>query len=164
MADVQMDNSSAFTQYGFGAGFGSSLPAGLSGLSPTGGILGNLGSFSSAYMTNIADAYDKAIDRLYNAEQAHIARQFSASEAQKQRDYELEMSNTAYQRAMADLKKAGLNPVLAYAQGGASTPVGSVASSSAASTGYSSRRQQGSNDSSTKSILSGVMSILGGLL
>ena len=36
------------------------------------------------------------------------------------------MSNSAYQRAMEDMRKAGLNPILAYQQGGASTPSGSL--------------------------------------
>lgn len=34
------------------------------------------------------------------------------------------MSSTAYQRAMDDMKKAGLNPMLAFSQGGASAPQG----------------------------------------
>lgn len=37
------------------------------------------------------------------------------------------MSNTAYQRSMKDLDKAGLNPMLAFQQGGASSPSGSQA-------------------------------------
>ncbi len=46
--------------------------------------------------------------------------------AQKQMDFQKEMSNTSYQRAMADMKSAGLNPILAYQQGGASQPSGAA--------------------------------------
>ena len=50
----------------------------------------------------------------------------SEEAAQKQMDFQERMSNTQYQRAMDDMRKAGLNPLLAYKQGGAGTPGGST--------------------------------------
>jgi len=51
----------------------------------------------------------------------------NAQQASQQMDFQREMSSTAYQRATADMKAAGLNPMLAYSQGGATTPGGAMA-------------------------------------
>jgi hypothetical protein len=44
----------------------------------------------------------------------------------RQMAFQRDMSDTSYQRGMADMKKAGLNPILAGKFGGASTPTGST--------------------------------------
>lgn len=51
----------------------------------------------------------------------------NAELAAKQMDFQERMRSTQYQTAVTDLKAAGLNPMLAYQQGGAGTPSGATA-------------------------------------
>lgn len=76
-------------------------------LNSLGNILGGLGGI-----------FGSKSQRDTNKQNVDLAREVMA--------FQERMSNTAYQRAIGDMQKAGLNPMLAYSQGGASTPSGSL--------------------------------------
>lgn len=75
---------------------------------------------------------------VYNHIENTAAMNYNSAEALANRQFQERMSSTAYQRAVEDMKKAGLNPILAFANGGASTPGGSGATISGASMGLAS--------------------------
>lgn len=72
-------------------------------------------------------------NRRFQQESANSAMEFSRQQAQVDRDWQERMSNTAYQRVVKDLRAAGLNPILAYTNGGASAGSGSTATAFQAS-------------------------------
>lgn len=90
---------------------------------------------------NMLDSFYKRYqqDSLNNAQRVE---RFEQEEAQKLRDWQEYMSSTAYQRAIKDLREAGINPLLALSSfSPASTPSGAMASgqySSLVNPGYSS--------------------------
>jgi hypothetical protein len=86
------------------------------------GFLGDIGkNFGSVTKT-----IGSFIPGIGEADAQKDANETNINLASQNRQWSEHMSNTAYQRAMDDMKKSGLNPILAYQQGGASVP--SVAS------------------------------------
>ena len=77
-------------------------------------------------LTNMATAKNSS----YGTEENDLMDWLGYGSARRDREYQTYMSNTAYQRAVADMTEAGLNPGLMYSSGdAASTPNGGSAKS-----------------------------------
>ncbi|QXN75023.1 DNA pilot protein [Microvirus mar9] len=98
------------------------------------GVFNTYGTSAGAFKTDMVlgspiDAYSN----FYNAKATEDNYNFNMQEAQKNRDFQERMSNSAYQRAVQDMRKAGLNPYAVYGgASAASSPAGAVGNSGSA--------------------------------
>lgn len=95
-------------------GAGAALPV----VGPSLGALGGgIASYQETKETNKANSREAALNRAFQSDQAQINRAFQER-----------LSNTAHSREVADMRSAGLNPILSVARSGASSPGGNMGS------------------------------------
>lgn len=89
-----------------------------------GNFFGNVASTIGDIFTDVTGIGADKRQNEWLANQSEIDRMYNSDEAALNRKWIEHMSNTEYQRAVEDMKAAGINPLLAYNQGGASSMSG----------------------------------------
>lgn len=110
--------------------YGSAGPDWVGGaVSAAGNIAGAGINYATAQATNATNLQLNAENRQFNREEGATAREFNSLEAHKARQWQEYMSNTAYQRQVADMKAAGINPMVAAMKGGGASSGGGASAS-----------------------------------
>lgn len=147
---------------------GSNLFPGLRSLKPSSGVSSSGGSSSGgSYPTVVSPAVSPSQPETFDYLDAPWA---SAYQMSRETAYSEALNNTAYQRSVADMQKAGLNPAVIFGAGNGytagvpayvSSPSSGSRSGSGFGTGY---RRSGTSDKLFSSSAYSVMSALGGIV